>query len=66
MNKAVEVPAEIYKSIQSIRKTGLNMKDYKEVLNAVENKGDKVTGAWMHNNMKIYLQGEMFGVIPEE
>lgn len=66
MNKAVEVPAEIYKSIQSIRKTGLNMKDYKEVLNIVESKGDKVTGAWMHNNMKIYLQGEMFGVIPEE
>lgn len=66
MSKEVEVPIEVYKGIQLIRKAGLDMKDYKGVLNAVESRGDKVTAAWMHNNMKIYLQGEIFGMAPDE
>lgn len=66
MSKAVEVPAVVYKSIQSIRRTGVDMKDYNGVLNAVESKGDKATSQWMHNNMKIYLQGEIYGMAPDE
>jgi hypothetical protein len=66
LSKKVEVPFEVYKSLQSIRQTGFEMKDYKQVLNLVESKGDKTTADWMHNNMKIYLQSEIYGMIPEE
>lgn len=64
MSKPIEVPNEIYQSIENIKKNGL--KNYKEVLNALESKGDKTTADWMHNNMKMYLQSEIYGMTPEE
>ena len=65
MSKPVEVPIEIYNRIEELRKAGLDMKDYKSILTTVERQGDRVTAAWLHNNMKIYLQCQIVGMVPE-
>jgi len=64
MNKPIEVPIEIYNNIQNIKKNGIQ--HYKDVLNALESQGDEMTANWLHNNMKIYIQSEIYGMVPDK
>lgn len=65
MENPVEVPMEIYKGIEMIRKAGVNMEDYQAVLSKAEESKDTITATWLHNNMKYYLQSIYYGLLPE-
>lgn len=66
MSEPIEIPAVVYESVERLRGEGFDMNDYPKVLQEMERRGDRVTAAWLHNNRKIYLQGQMVGMVSEE
>ncbi|MEG6584476.1 hypothetical protein [Dendrosporobacter sp. 1207_IL3150] len=65
MDKPVEVSQHIYEEIEKIRSTGVVMNDYQSVLNTAITLNMPDTEQWLRNNMKIYIQGLKYGMVPE-
>lgn len=65
MDKPIEVPMQVYEGIEAIRKRGVDLKDYQSVMDAAVQLGFQETENWLHDNVKIYIQGVRYGILPE-
>lgn len=65
MDPPIEIPAEIFDSLQKLKATGVNMESYHRVLAQANTTGDAVLISWLRSNMKYYIQGTYYGFVPE-
>jgi len=65
MESPIEVPLEIFKGLERIKGTGINMNAFHQVLAQAERMEDLVLSHWLRTNMKYYIQSTYYGLVPE-
>jgi hypothetical protein len=67
MSKKVIVPKQVYEDLISLQESGLiNADDYYAVKDMTNKLGYYTTEGWLHNNKKIFEQGILYGIEPEQ
>lgn len=66
MDKTIVIPRHVYNGITAVQDSGkVDMHDYQQVMAAAQQAGYHDTVEWLHNNVKIYAQGVLYGMEPE-
>jgi hypothetical protein len=66
MDKTIVIPRHVYKGIAAVQDSGtVDMHDYQQVMAAAQQAGYDDMAEWLHNNVKIYKQGMLYGMEPE-
>lgn len=63
----ISVPKSVYGGLEAVRQSGaVNMFDYGSVLRMTTMLNNKDAAIWLRDHKREYLQGVLYGIVPEE
>lgn len=63
----IYVPKSVYQGLEAVRQSGaVNMFDYASVLRMTTMLNNKEAASWLQDHKREYLQGVLYGIVPEE
>lgn len=63
----IAIPGKVYTELDMLKRSGnVDLHNYKDTLQAARDMGLKAAENWLADNMKIYMQGMVYGMEPTE